>query len=113
MRLSLVHKELVSIAAGLVALGVVATAFAAEVVTIVQHDRKFQTDEISIPVGYAIHFTNEDPFDHQLYADSPNFSFSSEAQPKGKILTVPFPVAGTFEVRCQIHPRMLLTVTVK
>jgi hypothetical protein len=26
---------------------------------------------------------------------------------------VPFTVAGTFEVRCEIHPKMLLTVNVK
>jgi plastocyanin len=113
MRLTEVQKELLSIAAALVALSVSATALAAEVVTVVQRDRKFQTDAVNIVAGDTVRFTNEDPFIHQLYARSPTFSFSSEGQPTGEALPVPFPVAGTFEVRCQIHPKMLVTVNVR
>jgi plastocyanin len=113
MKLSAVQKELVSIAAGVMALSITVTAFASEVVLVVQRDRKFQTATVDIAVGDTVRFTNEDPFIHQLYTRSPSFAFSSDEQPRGKVLSVPFTVAGTFEVRCEIHPKMLLTVNVK
>jgi plastocyanin len=112
MKISAVQKELVSIGAALLALTITATALASEVVTVVQRDRKFQTASVDIAVGDVVQFTNEDPYIHQLYTKSASFSFSSDEQPKGKILSVPFGVAGTFEVRCEIHPKMLLTVNV-
>lgn len=108
-----VRKELASIAAGLVCLGICAAALASEVVTVVQHDRKFSAASITVKVGDKVRFTNEDPFIHQLYTHSPAFSFSSDEQEQGKILTVPFTVAGTFEVECEIHPKMHLTVNVE
>lgn len=111
--MSAVQKELVSIAAGLVALAITATALASEVIIVVQKDRKFQTKSVDIGIGDTVRFTNEDPFIHQLYTRSPSFAFSSDEQITGKILSVPFPVAGTFDVRCEIHPKMLLTVNVK
>jgi plastocyanin len=113
MRLTEVQRELVSIAVALVALGATVAVFAAEVVTVVQRDRKFQTASVDIAVGDTIQFTNEDSFIHQLYAESPGFSFSSAEQPTGVPVDVAFPVAGQYEVRCQIHPRMLLTVNVR
>jgi plastocyanin len=112
MKLTDVLKELWRTIPALIALSITATALASEVTLVVQRDRKFQTDIVNIAVGDTIRFTNEDPFIHQLYARSPNFSFSSEEQPRGKVLSVPFPVAGTFEVRCEIHPKMLVTVNV-
>ena len=113
MALTPVQKELASIALGFAALAVTATALASEVVTVVQRDRNFQTRSVEIAVGDVVRFTNEDPYVHQLYTRSQSFSFSSEQQEKGKILSVPFTVAGTFEVRCEIHPKMVLTVAVK
>lgn len=113
MRVTAIQKELVSVAAGLLALSISLTALASEVVTVVQKDREFSKQSVDIAVGDTIRFTNEDPYAHQLYVRSPKFSFSSEAQPKGMILPVPFSVAGSFEVRCEIHPKMLLTVNVK
>ncbi|MDB5538512.1 MAG: mauL [Devosia sp.] len=113
MTLTKVQKELVSIAAAVVALSITATALATEVAIVVQRDRQFQSKIVNISVGDTVRFTNEDPFVHQLYARSSSFSFSSEAQPRGKVLSVPFPVAGTFEIRCEIHPKMLVTVNVR
>ena len=113
MRLTAVQKELVSIATGLIALSVTVTALASEVVIVAQRDRQFLTKTVDIKVSDIVRFTNEDPFIHQLYTRSAEFAFSSDKQPKGMILSVPFPVAGTFEVRCEIHPKMLLTVNVR
>jgi plastocyanin len=113
MKPSEIRKELWKTVPALVALSISATAFASEAALVVQRDRKFQTAAIDIAVGDVVRFTNEDPFIHQLYARSPDFSFSSEEQPRGKVLSVPFPVAGSFEIRCEIHPKMLVTVNVK
>lgn len=112
MKPTSVQKELVSIALGLIALGLTATAFASEVITIVQRDRNFQTKTIEITVGDVVNFANEDPYVHQLYTRSDRFNFSSDEQKQGYVLSVPFTVAGTYEVRCEIHPKMLLKVQV-
>jgi plastocyanin len=112
MKLTAVHKEIVSIAVGFVALGCSVAALASEIVIVGQQGRQFSTQSVDLKAGDTIRFTNDDPFVHQLYVRSPSFSFSSDAQPRGMILPVPFPVAGTFEVRCEIHPRMVLTVNV-
>ena len=113
MKLTEVRKELWKTVPALIALSVTATALASEVALVVQRDRKFQTETVNIAVGDIVRFANEDPFIHQLYTRSPKFKFSSEEQPKGKFLSVQFPVAGTFEVRCEIHPKMLMTVNVR
>lgn len=113
MALTPVQRELVSIALGLAALGVAGTALASEVITVVQKDRNFHTDAVDVAAGDVVRFTNEDPYVHQLYTRSATFNFSSEKQEKGKILSVPFTVAGDFEVRCEIHPKMLLKVHVR
>ena len=107
------QREVASIVAALVCLAIAGSALASEIVTVAQKDRKFQREAVSIAVGDSVRFTNEDPYIHQLYVRSASFSFSSDEQPRGKILTVPFPVAGSFEVRCEIHPKMVLAVDVK
>ena len=41
------------------------------------------------------------------------FKFDSGDQEPGSKTSVKFPVAGTFDVLCAIHPKMKLTVHVK
>jgi plastocyanin len=81
--------------------------------TIVQIDRSFRPSEITIAVGDSLLFSNQDEFIHQIYVDYPNFDYDSAEQPPGETLTIHFPDAGTFPVRCHIHPKMLLTVHVR
>lgn len=111
--LSETRKELVSIACALVALGGCISVIAAETVVVGQKDRKFSTDAVTIAAGETIRFTNDDPFIHQLYTEAPGFSFNTGEQPTGVPVDVAFPVAGSFQVLCMIHPRMRLTVTVE
>jgi plastocyanin len=40
-------------------------------------------------------------------------SFDSDEQPPGQNVSVTFPASGIFEVRCHIHPKMSLIVTVR
>lgn len=80
---------------------------------IVQNGRAFHPAEVTIARGTALDFSNEDEFIHQIYVDSQGFAYDSAEQPPGQTLHITFPDAGTFPVRCHIHPKMLLTVHVK
>ncbi|HZT88572.1 MAG TPA: cupredoxin domain-containing protein [Stellaceae bacterium] len=88
-------------------------AWAAVLHRVVQKDRAFSVATLAVNAGDAVLFTNEDPFLHQIYVDSPDLHFESDEQPPGQTVKVEFPRRGTFPVRCHIHPKMLLTVTVK
>ena len=85
----------------------VAAAFADA--TIVQKGRRFNPGEITIARGATLTFTNDDEFIHQIYATG---LFDSDERIPGQTLVENFPGAGTFEVRCHIHPKMKLIVHV-
>jgi plastocyanin len=78
--------------------------------TVSQKGRAFRPAEVTINRGEALAFTNEDSFIHQIYVDG---LFDSEEKAPGEILSETFPSAGTFQVRCHIHPTMRMTVRVK
>jgi plastocyanin len=88
-------------------------AAAATTVTVSQKNRAFGPGYITITKGDVIRFTNDDEFLHQIYTKAAGFAFDSDEQSPGHPLVITFPTAGVFEVRCGIHPKMLLTVTVK
>jgi plastocyanin len=81
--------------------------------TIVQNGRAFHPNEITIPAGTTLNFSNQDEFIHQIYVDDQNFDYDSAEQPPGVVFHITFPDAGTYAIRCHIHPKMLLTVHVK
>ena len=78
--------------------------------TVSQKGRAFRPAEVTINRGEALSFTNEDSFIHQIYVDG---LFDSEEKSPGEVLTETFATAGTFQVRCHIHPTMRMTVRVK
>jgi len=88
-------------------------AFAAAVHQVAQRNRDFSQGDIAIAAGDSIAFSNNDEFLHQIYVDSSAMSFDSAEQYPGETITVTFARPGTFQVRCHIHPKMLLTVQVK
>jgi plastocyanin len=88
-------------------------AASAETHTIVQIDRSFKPNEITIAAGDSLAFSNQDEFIHQIYVDSDKIDYDSAEQAPGQIITIPFPKSGDFPVRCHIHPKMLLTIHVK
>ena len=63
--------------------------------------------------GGTLSVDNEDKFVHQIYVESPAFNYESDEQPPGTNVDVAFPKPGVFEVRCHIHPKMLLHVEVQ
>ncbi len=88
-------------------------ALADDTNTVVQTGRAFHPDEITINRGATVNFANQDEFIHQIYVDSQGFNYDSEEQEPGETLHITFPTAGTYPIRCHIHPKMLLTVHVK
>ena len=89
------------------------TVHADDVHIVAQMGRTFHPGEISIRPGEWLTISNRDDFIHQIYIKSDVMSFDSDEQPPGQNVSVSFPVAGTFEVRCHIHPKMSLTVHVR
>jgi plastocyanin len=75
-----------------------------------QKGRAFRPAEMTINRGESLTFTNEDSFIHQIYVDG---LFDSEEKAPGENLTEAFASAGTFQVRCHIHPIMRMTLRVK
>ena len=98
--------------AGAMAL-IAASASAQTSLTIVQMGRAFHPSEITIARGETLTFSNRDDFIHQIYIKSDSMTFDSNEQPPGQNVLLLFPAAGTFEVRCHIHPRMSLIVHAK
>ena len=75
-----------------------------------QKGRAFRPGEVTIARNENLTFTNADSFIHQIYVDG---LFDSEEKGPGEVLNESFPRAGTFQVRCHIHPIMRLIVHVK
>ncbi len=80
--------------------------------TVQQINRAFDVASVRIGRGEAVHFSNDDEFDHEVYVDSPGFNYESEEQAPGQTIAVTFTSAGTFQVKCHIHPKMHLRVEV-
>jgi plastocyanin len=83
---------------------------AAGIVNVTQKNRAFGIPSVQIQTGGLVDFNNEDTFRHQIYVESPSFTFESDEQDPGKTVEIKFSKAGLFEVRCHIHPKMLLKV---
>ncbi len=91
-----------------------AAALAAVQYIVSQKGREFTPKEITVTRGEAITVANDDAdLRHHAYINSKKYNFDSGDQEPGSKTRIPFPVAGTFEVLCAIHPKMKLTVHVK
>jgi plastocyanin len=104
----MLKKVFVVAATGIVISG---GAFAAEH-TVDQKGKKFSTASISVKKGDKINFTNNDRIAHHIYSKG-GFTFDSGRLPKGKAFAQVFDKNGTFKIRCKMHPKMKLAVTVQ
>jgi plastocyanin len=105
------RKILVSAALAIAGAGLTSAVWAADSAhTIVQQDRTFHPNEVTINRGEALTFTNQDNFIHQIFVSG---LFDSDEKNPGEILTENFTQSGTFEVHCHIHPKMRLIVHVR
>ena len=88
-------------------------AFAKGTFDVSQKGRAFNMKEIAVERGDTVRFVNDDEFIHQIFIDSRAFKFDSAESDPGHVIPVEFNAAGLYEVKCHIHPKMLLLVTVK
>ncbi len=102
------------IATGLAALLLVwgGQALAAEVV-INQAGKKFDQKKVTIDKGDSLKFVNNDKVAHNVHSTSAGGKFDLGVQKPGNSSSHTFTAAGKFKVRCAIHPKMKVTVTVK
>lgn len=87
-----------------------AAASGAGVAMVAQRGRTLAVPSLQVARGDTVRFINDDAFLHQVFVESPAFKFESEEQEPGKTVDVHFTSAGTFTVRCHIHPKMALQV---
>jgi plastocyanin len=86
---------------------------ASDVPTIIQQHRAFSIAQVAVEMGTTLHFSNEDDFAHEVYVESPSFTFESDEQEPGQTLAITFTTRGHFTVHCHIHPKMHLDVDVQ
>lgn len=89
------------------------TVVAAGSFAVAQRNRAFDRRSVSIVRGDTLRFANEDEFVHHIYVETASMTFDSKEQGPGTAVDVRFPAGGRFDVRCRIHPRMVLTVDVQ
>jgi plastocyanin len=87
-------------------------AFAADH-EVIQKDKVFSQEAITVNAGDTVTFKNEDDVAHNLFSKSDSKVFEIPKQPPGSKEAVTFDKAGEVKIRCAIHPKMKLTVTVK
>ena len=92
--------------------GIASSAAAAEV-TITQKDKSFSEKQVEINVGDTINFVNDDDTTHNVNSTSDGQAFDLGAQAPGTTSSHTFTEAGSFKIRCAIHPKMKVKVTVK
>ncbi len=85
----------------------------AETFTVTQQGKQFDIKEISLAVGDSITFTNADEYTHNIYSKSKVQKFNLGKQEPGASDAITFDNAGKVKVRCAIHPKMKLKVTVQ
>jgi plastocyanin len=81
--------------------------------TVGQKNKEFSTQEITVKPGDTVVFANDDDVAHNVFCNNPDCKFNAKIQTPGTKSPVKFEKEGTYEVRCAIHPKMKLTVTVK
>jgi len=98
---------------------VVGTGFAWETVAgghqaVTQKERIFHPNRLDIARGDTVGILNDDgELLHHAYVATDEYNFDSGEQEPGSTTDVRFTKAGIFTVRCRIHPKMSLVVTVK
>jgi cytochrome c peroxidase len=78
-----------------------------------QAGKIFSPAHVRIPAGKTLTILNDDTRTHNVRIFDPRFDFNSGAQEPRQSVTLTFPVAGTFQAFCSIHPSMRLSIEVK
>lgn len=80
---------------------------------VTQKNKLFSTEELNVTAGDSVIFKNDDDTSHNVFSSSEGMKFNLGIQKQGAESSQKFDKPGTYEVRCAIHPKMKLKVTVK
>ncbi len=73
----------------------------------------FVPRQMDLARGTSIRITNDDPFVHHVYVDTPQMNYDSGEQRPGQSAVIKFDTPGSYVVQCAIHLKMRLAVTVR
>lgn len=102
------NKFFAALAMGAVVLASV-PAMATEVI---QKNKRFTPDVVTVKKGQSVTFKNDDPFVHNVYSQTPGMAFDIQTQKAGESSVIKFDKVGEADVRCAIHPTMKMKVIV-
>ena len=91
-------------------LGVMAQSQTQHVIS--QKKRTYAPGAIEIKTGDSLKIVNDDLFIHHAFVDSDTLQFDSGSMDEGEHSVVTFDAPGTYQLKCAIHPKMNLDVTV-
>ena len=95
-------------------LGAIAGAQAAATITVSQHGLVFNQSALTLNKGDRTVFTNEDDVIHNIHIFGPGDREKDLGlQKSGATLSYTFSQPGDYMVRCNIHPSMRMSVTVR
>lgn len=80
---------------------------------IFQKRRSFGVSTISIKPGDSLTFINADPYAHNVYSREPKGWLDLGIQEEGERMSIVFDSSGKFDIRCRIHPKMRMMVSVQ
>ena len=86
-----------------------AVALASTSHTVGQAGKKFSEDSLNVAVGDTVVFKNDDGVKHNIVIAK--LRFNSGMQEPGEDAELSVDEAGTFNVRCGLHPKMKMTIT--
>lgn len=79
---------------------------------VVMANISFQPDELTVPVGATVTWTNEDGVSHTTTSEET--VWDSDTMTSGDTFSFTFDEAGTYAYFCEIHPgQMRATITVE
>jgi plastocyanin len=96
-------------------LGLVVAVPAATTITVIQKGLALNMASASLKTGDRLSFTNDDDVIHNIHIFGPGSDENVDLglQKPGKLLSYKFDKAGSYRVRCNIHPSIKMAVTVK
>jgi|SRR3954452_9185884 plastocyanin len=93
-------------------LGLITGAALGAEIEVRQSDRLFAPSRVVVGKGGVVHFANDETFVHHAFVDTPHFKADTGDIPPGERRNIVFTQAGTYTIRCAIHPQMKLIVEV-
>jgi plastocyanin len=72
----------------------------------------FAPARLTVGKGSVVHFANDETYVHHAFVDTPDFKADTGDIPPGERRDILFTRAGTYTIRCAIHPQMKLVVEV-